>query len=87
MMNLMRQEKTLLSFKKNKLDSVFPWENLDKKKHRKENSVKDIKQKKKEEEKIPKTKSITEFDKSLPWSIKSIAVKKNKKKWNNKTND
>ena len=46
------------------------------KKHTK-NSIKDIDEKQKDEEKCPKTKSIIEFDTTLSCSIKSLAVKKN----------
>ena len=52
------------------------------------NSIKDIEQETKEEERNPKTKSIIEFDQSLACSIKLPAVKKKKKKQrNNKTKD
>ena len=48
-----------------------------KKKHNK-NLINDLDQKQNEdEEKCPKTKSITEFDSSIACSIKSLAVKKN----------
>ena len=46
------------------------------KKHKK-NSIKDIDEKQKDEEKCPKTKSIIEFDTTLSCSIKILAVKKN----------
>ena len=40
------------------------------------NSIKDIDEKQKDEEKCPKTKSIIEFNTTLSCSIKSLAVKK-----------
>ena len=70
MMNIMRQEEAILSFKKKELDLVFSM-----KKSRQKKQKNKIKYNKKREQ-HPKTKSIIEFDQPLASIIKSL-VKKN----------
>ena len=70
----MKLVKIPLSYKKKKLDTVFPRKNQAKKGIK--NTIKDTDEKPKEEEKYPKTKSIFELDPTLSCSVKSLAVKK-----------
>ena len=72
----MRQEETILSFKKKELDLVFSMKKSRQKKQK--NKIKYNKKRKKEKQN-PKTKSIIEFDQPLASIIKSL-VKKNETK-------
>ena len=59
------------------MDAACTMKKTRQKKHAK-NFIKYIDQKTTDEEKHPKTKSLTEFDQCLTCSIKSLAVKKKK---------
>ena len=70
----MKLVKIPLIYKKKKLDAVFYTKNQAKKGIK--NTIKELDEKPKEEEKYSKTKSIFEFDPTLSCSVKSLAVKK-----------
>ena len=67
-------EKILLRFRKKEFDAVFSMKKSRQKSIK--NTIKEVDEKIKDEEKCPKTKSVIEFDPSLTCSITSLAVKK-----------
>ena len=71
------KKKFIRNSEKKDFDSIFSMKKSRQKTQK--SSIKDIEQKIRDEENNPKTKSLIEFDASLLYSVKCLAVKKKKK--------